>query len=228
MYTLDVQCSPNFVTKLIVAMTYELTLVWEAFKKKWAGSLGTETSTCMSEVLALAVEAFVLRRYTVVNGCLVKFPGLCCEPVLHVLLDAVIQDESFAHQSLFLGDQKWCNRRERCGLYGGWPRTSHLNFCKSAMIVLVVWGLALSSSRMTPWVSLRTRIEMTKSPVETSRVTTTKKSKAIHTSAGKVMLTFFFNQDGPLLIDFLQRGTTVNAQRCSQTLTTLRQGIKSK
>ena len=42
------------------------------------------------------------------------------------------------------------------------------------------------------------------------------------------MLTFFFDQDGPLLIDFLQHGTTVNAQRYSQTLTTLRQAIKSK
>ena len=40
------------------------------------------------------------------------------------------------------------------------------------------------------------------------------------------MLTFFFDQHGPLLIDFLQRGTTVNAQRHSQTLTTLH--IKSK
>ena len=76
--------------------------------------------------------------------------------------------------------------------------------------------------------SLRTRIETIKSPVEASRVTTTKKSKAIHTSAGKIMLTFFFDQDGPLLIDFLQRGTTMNAQGSSQTLTTFRQAIKSK
>ena len=42
------------------------------------------------------------------------------------------------------------------------------------------------------------------------------------------MLTFFFDQDVPLLIDFLQRGIIVNAQRYSQTLTTLRQAIKSK
>ena len=76
--------------------------------------------------------------------------------------------------------------------------------------------------------SLGTRIEMTKSPVETSRVTTTKNPKVIHTSAGKVILTFFFDQDGPLLIDFQQRGTTVNAQGYSQTLTTLRQAFKSK
>ena len=54
-----------------------------------------------------------------------------------------------------------------------------------------------------------------------------KKSKAIDTSAGKVML-MFFGQDGPLLIDFLQRGTTVNAQHYSQIYTTLRQTIKSK
>ena len=51
-----------------------------------------------------------------------------------------------------------------------------------------------------------------------------KKSKAIHTSAGKVMLTSFFDKDGPILIDFLQHGTTVNVQCYSQTLTT----IKSK
>ena len=42
------------------------------------------------------------------------------------------------------------------------------------------------------------------------------------------MLTFFFDQDGQLLIDFLQRGTTVNAQRYLQTFTILHQAIKSK
>ena len=55
-----------------------------------------------------------------------------------------------------------------------------------------------------------------------------KKSKAIHKSAGKVMLTFFVDQDGPLLIDFLQHKTTGNAQLYLQTLTTLCQAIKSK
>ena len=55
-----------------------------------------------------------------------------------------------------------------------------------------------------------------------------KKSKVIHTSEGRVILTFFFDQHGPLLIDFLQRETTMNAQRYSQTLTTLPQAIKSK
>ena len=42
------------------------------------------------------------------------------------------------------------------------------------------------------------------------------------------MLTFFFDQDIPLLIDILQCRTTVNVQHYSQTLTTLRQVIKSK
>ena len=42
------------------------------------------------------------------------------------------------------------------------------------------------------------------------------------------MLAFFFDQDGPLLINVLQFGTTVNAQRHSQILTTFRQAIKSK
>ena len=56
------------------------------------------------------------------NGCLVKFPGLRCDPVPHV--DVVIRGESFASQSLFLGDQKWHNRRER-GL-GVWRVTENL------------------------------------------------------------------------------------------------------
>ena len=66
----------------------------------------------MSVVLALAVEALVPLRHKAVNGCLIKFPGLRCEPVPHVLLD-VVRGEWFAPQSLFLGDQKWRNRRER-------------------------------------------------------------------------------------------------------------------
>ena len=73
----------------------------------------------MSEVLALAVEALVPLRHKAVNGCLVKFPGLRCEPVPHVLLDVVVLGESFAPQSLFLGDQKWRDHGERSGLYGG-------------------------------------------------------------------------------------------------------------
>ena len=52
------------------------------------------------EVLALAVEALVPLRHKAVNGCLVEFPGLRCEPVPHVLLD-VVRGESFAPQSLF-------------------------------------------------------------------------------------------------------------------------------
>ena len=48
-----------------------------------------------------------------------------------------------------------------------------------------------------------------------------RKSKAIPTSAVKFLL-IFFDQDGSLLIDFLQRRATVNAQHYSQTLTTLR------
>ena len=66
---------------------------------KRAGCLGTETRTRMSEVLA--VEALVQLRQKAVNGCLVKFPGLCCEPFPHVLLDVVFRGESFAPHSLF-------------------------------------------------------------------------------------------------------------------------------
>ena len=76
--------------------------------------------------------------------------------------------------------------------------------------------------------SFSTRIETTKSPVEASRVTTTKKIQGHPHKCRKVMLTFFFDQDGPFLIDFLQHGTTVNAQHYSQTLTALRQAIISK
>ena len=54
----------------------------------------------MSEVLALAVKALVPLRHKAVNGCLVKFPGLRCEPVSHVLLDDVVQGDLFAPQSL--------------------------------------------------------------------------------------------------------------------------------
>ena len=46
--------------------------------------------------------------------------------------------------------------------------------------------------------SLRNRIEMTKSPMEASRDTTTKKIQGHpHKCTGKVMLTFFFDQDYP-------------------------------
>ena len=65
----------------------------------------------MSEVLALAVEALVPLRHNAVNGCLVKFPGLRCEPVPHVLFDVVVRGESFAPQEPLLADQKWHNLR---------------------------------------------------------------------------------------------------------------------
>ena len=57
----------------------------------------------MSEVVALAVDSLVPLRHKAVNGCLVKFPWLHCEPVLHLLLVIVIRGESFALQSLFRG-----------------------------------------------------------------------------------------------------------------------------
>ena len=60
-----------------------------------------ETSTCVSEVLALSVETLVPLRQKEVNGFLVKFPVLRCEPVPHLLLDVVVRGESFVPQSLF-------------------------------------------------------------------------------------------------------------------------------
>ena len=65
----------------------------------------------MSEVLALAVEALVLLRHKAVNGYLVKFPGLRCEPVLHVLLDVVVRGNRLSLRA-FLGDQNWHNHKE--------------------------------------------------------------------------------------------------------------------
>ncbi|PNF29904.1 hypothetical protein B7P43_G07269, partial [Cryptotermes secundus] len=51
-----------------------------------------------------------------------------------------------------------------------------------------------------------------------------KKSKALHTSSDKVMMTFFFDCKGPLLVEFLEHGATISAQRCDDTL----RAIKSK
>ena len=59
----------------------------------------------MSEVLALAVETLVPLRHKAVNGCLVKFRELRCEPVPHVLLEVVVRGESFVPQSLFYGNK---------------------------------------------------------------------------------------------------------------------------
>ncbi|KAG8237736.1 hypothetical protein J437_LFUL016675 [Ladona fulva] len=39
-----------------------------------------------------------------------------------------------------------------------------------------------------------------------------KKSKAVHMSSGKVMMTFFFDFRGPLLVEFLEHGATINAK----------------
>ena len=79
----------------------------------------------MSEVLALAVEALVPLRHKVVNGCLVKFPGMHCETVLHIMLDVVIQDESFAPQSLFYETKNSIAGRE---VWTVW-RVTALNDC---------------------------------------------------------------------------------------------------
>ena len=52
-----------------------------------------------------------------------------------------------------------------------------------------------------------------------------KKSKAVRTSTGKVIVTFFFDCRGPLLVDFLERGATGNAKFCADTLQKLRRAI---
>ena len=55
-----------------------------------------------------------------------------------------------------------------------------------------------------------------------------KKSKAVHASTSKVMMTFFFDFRGPLLVDVLERGATISAKRSVDTLQKLRCAIKSK
>ncbi|GFW39922.1 mariner Mos1 transposase [Trichonephila clavipes] len=55
-----------------------------------------------------------------------------------------------------------------------------------------------------------------------------KKSKAVHTSPGILMMSFSFVSKGPLLVEFLERGTITNAQRYQAPLQKLRQAIKSK
>ena len=174
----------------------------------------------MSEVLALAL---VPLRLKAVNGCLTKFLGQCCEPVPHVLLDIIIR--------AFLGDQKWHNCRERgldCMEGDQELPTVHIDHLQhyaregNEFLARVVAGDESWCHHFKPE-SKRQSLQW-KHPGSPPP----KKSKAIHTSAGKVILMFFFDQDVPLLIDFLQCRTTVNAQRYSQTLTTLRQVIKSK
>lgn len=54
-----------------------------------------------------------------------------------------------------------------------------------------------------------------------------KKAKAV-ISSGKVLLTFFFDRQGPLLIEFAKRGETINSSRYCATLNRLRVAIKNK
>ena len=49
----------------------------------------------------------------------------------------------------------------------------------------------------------------------------------VHTSTGKGMMTFF-DCRGLLLVDFLERGPTINAKRYADALQKLRRTIKSK
>ena len=178
----------------------------------------------MSEALSLAVEALVPLRHKAVNGWLVKFPGLRCEPVPHVLIDVVVQGESFAPSEPFSGTKNGVIAGARSELYGRWPRTYHCIDHQqrypregNEFLARMVAGDKFMCHHFEPeliWQNLQWKHPGSPPP--------------IHTSAVKFMVTFFFDQDGPLLIDFLQRGITVNAQRYSQILTTLRQAIKSK
>uniref|UniRef100_A0A1B6F3X3 Tc1-like transposase DDE domain-containing protein n=1 Tax=Cuerna arida TaxID=1464854 RepID=A0A1B6F3X3_9HEMI len=47
-------------------------------------------------------------------------------------------------------------------------------------------------------------------------------------SARKVMATVFWDKKGVILVDFLERGTTINSERYCQTLNNLRRAIQNK
>ena len=52
--------------------------------------------------------------------------------------------------------------------------------------------------------------------------------KPVHKCTGKVTMTFFFDCMGPLLVDFLERGATINAKCNADTLQKLRRAMKSE
>ena len=92
--------------------------MWGTLKKEKSRRPRNRNPNLYVRILALAVEALIPLRHKAVNGCLLKFPGLRCEPASHVLLDVVVRSESFAAQSLFYGTKN-CTiaRRERSVLY---------------------------------------------------------------------------------------------------------------
>ena len=61
----------------------------------------------MLEVLALAVEALVPLRHKAVNGCLVKFPGLHCEPVPIVHMQRYVTGLHIPESGSFLFERLW-------------------------------------------------------------------------------------------------------------------------
>ena len=70
--------------------------------------------------------------------------------------------------------------------------------------------------------------QMAKPAMETPQFSRPKKSKAVHKSTDKVMITFFFDCRGPLLVIFLEHGATINAKHYVDTLLKLWCAINSK
>ena len=64
--------------------------------------------------------------------------------------------------------------------------------------------------------------------METSQFSPAKEIQSCPYEYRYIMLTFFFNCMGPLLVNFQQRGATINAMRYADTLQNLRRAIKSK
>jgi hypothetical protein len=52
-----------------------------------------------------------------------------------------------------------------------------------------------------------------------------KKKFKVQTSAGKIMASVFWDSEGTLLVEFLERGATINSEQYVRTLKKLKQQI---
>ena len=75
--------------------------------------------------------------------------------------------------------------------------------------------------------SLYPRGQTTIETIEAARLTPAKEAKTVP-SAGKVMASVFWDEDGILLIDYLQKGQTINGTYYTLLLTQFREKIKVK
>ena len=97
MFSLWVLCTPCVSSNVTINRASS-----QGLKKKRAGALGTETSTYMSEVLALAV---VPLRHKAVNSSLVKFLGLRCYQFRTYCLMSLSEMNRFPLIAIFRGSK---------------------------------------------------------------------------------------------------------------------------